>query len=123
MSVRESTRFKLLLHVSLVALGPACAGQASTSRGFELQVGCWLFLRETLRLRWRKMAAIHVPPKKSVEELAATLATFPRPDWMRWELAWAVATLRTRSITLSGDWTEYQTWRIEQEQIRLCTFL
>ncbi len=35
-----------------------------------------LFLRETLGLRWRKVAAIPVPPKKSVEEHAATQATF-----------------------------------------------
>jgi transposase len=35
-----------------------------------------LFLRETLGLRWRKVAAIPVPPKKSVEEHAATQADF-----------------------------------------------
>ena len=35
-----------------------------------------LFLRETLGLRWRKVAAIPVPPKKSVEEHAATQAAF-----------------------------------------------
>ncbi len=35
-----------------------------------------MFLRETLRLRWRKVAAIPVPPKKSVEEHAATQADF-----------------------------------------------
>ena len=34
------------------------------------------FLRETLGLRWRKVAAIPVPPKKSVEEHAATQAAF-----------------------------------------------
>lgn len=35
-----------------------------------------LFLRETIGLRWRKVAAIPVPPKKSVEEHAATQADF-----------------------------------------------
>ena len=35
-----------------------------------------LFLRESLGLRWRKVAAIPVPPKKSVEEHAATQAAF-----------------------------------------------
>ncbi len=35
-----------------------------------------LFLRETLGLRWRKVAAIPVPPKKSVEEHAAIQAAF-----------------------------------------------
>ncbi len=35
-----------------------------------------LFLRDTLGLRWRKVAAIPVPPKKSVEEHAATQAAF-----------------------------------------------
>ncbi len=35
-----------------------------------------MFLRETLGLRWRKVAAIPVPPKKSVEEHAATQAAF-----------------------------------------------
>jgi transposase len=35
-----------------------------------------LFLRDTLGLRWRKVAAIPVPPKKSVEEHAATQAVF-----------------------------------------------
>ena len=35
-----------------------------------------LFLRETLGLRWRKVAAIPVPPKKSVEEHAAIQADF-----------------------------------------------
>lgn len=34
------------------------------------------FLRETLGLRWRKVAAVPVPPKKSVEEHAATQAAF-----------------------------------------------
>jgi len=34
------------------------------------------FLRETLGLRWRKVAAIPVPPKKSVPEHAATQAAF-----------------------------------------------
>jgi transposase len=34
------------------------------------------FLRETLGLRWRKVAAIPVPPTKSVEEHAATQAAF-----------------------------------------------
>jgi transposase len=34
------------------------------------------FLRVTLGLRWRKVAAIPVPPKKSVEEHAATQADF-----------------------------------------------
>jgi transposase len=34
------------------------------------------FLRETLGLHWRKVAAIPVPPKKSVEEHAATQADF-----------------------------------------------
>lgn len=34
------------------------------------------FLREKLGLRWRKVAAIPVPPKKSVEEHAATQAAF-----------------------------------------------
>jgi len=33
-------------------------------------------LRDTLGLRWRKVAAIPVPPKKSVEEHAATQAVF-----------------------------------------------
>jgi transposase len=35
-----------------------------------------LFLRETLGLRWRKVAAVPVPPKKTVEEHAATQADF-----------------------------------------------
>lgn len=35
-----------------------------------------LFLRDTLGLRWRKVAAIPVPPKKTVEEHAATQADF-----------------------------------------------
>lgn len=35
-----------------------------------------LFLRETLGLRWRKVAAIPVPPRKSVAEHAATQAAF-----------------------------------------------
>ena len=35
-----------------------------------------LFLRQTLGLRWRKVAAIPVPPKKSLEEHAATQAAF-----------------------------------------------
>lgn len=35
-----------------------------------------LFLRDTLGLRWRKVAAIPVPPKKSVEEHAANQAAF-----------------------------------------------
>lgn len=35
-----------------------------------------LFLRQTLGLHWRKVAAIPVPPKKSVEEHAATQADF-----------------------------------------------
>ena len=35
-----------------------------------------MFLRDTLGLRWRKVAAIPVPPKKSVEEHAATQAAF-----------------------------------------------
>lgn len=35
-----------------------------------------MFLRETLGLGWRKVAAIPVPPKKSVEEHAATQADF-----------------------------------------------
>jgi transposase len=35
-----------------------------------------LFLRDTLGLRWRKVASIPVPPKKSVEEHAATQADF-----------------------------------------------
>jgi len=35
-----------------------------------------LFLRETLGLRWRKVAAIPVPAKKSVEEHATTQADF-----------------------------------------------
>lgn len=34
------------------------------------------FLRETLGLRWRKVSAIPVPPKKSVEEHAANQADF-----------------------------------------------
>lgn len=34
------------------------------------------FLREKLGLRWRKVVAIPVPPKKSVEEHAATQAAF-----------------------------------------------
>lgn len=39
-----------------------------------------LFLRETLGLRWRKVAAIPVPPKKSVEEHAATQAAFLKDE-------------------------------------------
>lgn len=35
-----------------------------------------LFLRDTLGLHWRKVAAIPVPPKKSVEEHAAAQADF-----------------------------------------------
>jgi transposase len=34
------------------------------------------FLRNQLGLRWRKVAAVPVPPKKSVEEHAATQAAF-----------------------------------------------
>jgi transposase len=34
------------------------------------------FLKQTLGLHWRKVAAIPVPPKKSVEEHAATQAAF-----------------------------------------------
>jgi transposase len=34
------------------------------------------FLRETLGLRWRKVSAIPVPPKKSVQEHAANQADF-----------------------------------------------
>ncbi len=34
------------------------------------------FLRDQLGLRWRKVAAVPVPPKKSVEEHAATQAAF-----------------------------------------------
>lgn len=34
------------------------------------------FLRDTLGLRWRKVSAIPVPPKKSVEEHAANQADF-----------------------------------------------
>jgi transposase len=34
------------------------------------------FLRETLGLRWRKVSAIPVPPKKSVEEHTANQADF-----------------------------------------------
>lgn len=35
-----------------------------------------LFLRETLGLKWRKVAAIPVPPKSTVPEHAATQAAF-----------------------------------------------
>jgi transposase len=35
-----------------------------------------LFLRDTLGLRWRKVAAVPVPPKQSVEEHARTQANF-----------------------------------------------
>jgi transposase len=35
-----------------------------------------LFLRDRLGLRWRKVAAVPVPPKQSVEEHARTQATF-----------------------------------------------
>jgi transposase len=35
-----------------------------------------LFLRDTLGLRWRKVAAVPVPPKQSVEEHARTQADF-----------------------------------------------
>lgn len=34
------------------------------------------FLRDTLGLRWRKVSAIPVPPKKSVDEPAATQVAF-----------------------------------------------
>jgi transposase len=38
------------------------------------------FLRETLGLRWRKVSAIPVPPKKSVEEHAANQADFLKDE-------------------------------------------
>jgi transposase len=36
----------------------------------------WLFLRDNLGLHWRKVAAVPVPPKQSLEEHARTQAAF-----------------------------------------------
>ncbi len=42
------------------------------------RVRCWM--RDRLGLRWRKTAALPVPPKKSVEEHAATQADFLKDE-------------------------------------------
>ena len=57
-------------------IGEACDRifQLTGVRRQETQVH--RFLRETLRLRWRKVSAVPVPPKKSVEEHAANRADF-----------------------------------------------
>ena len=38
---------------------------------------------------------------------------------MRWSLAGALAMLANRTISLSDDWNNYETYRIKREQLRL----
>ena len=75
------------------------------------------------RLRYDKYLAAGYPIASGVIEGSCRHIVEDRLDrtGMRWEQPGAIAMLHTRSIAIGDDWTEYQTWRIKQEQHRLYT--
>ena len=75
------------------------------------------------RLRYDQYIAAGYPIASGAIEGSCRHVVKDRLDQtgMRWEQPGAVAMLQTRCLSLSDDWQDYQTWRINKEQQHLYT--